>query len=82
MIQQVTRRSFLKWSASGVALAAAAACMPAPSTGGAPASEPKSLNIGQWGTAQRAELYKTALTLFQQGNPGVTTNLVLAVVAC
>jgi multiple sugar transport system substrate-binding protein len=77
MNQQVTRREFLRWSAAGVALAAAAACMPgaAPSSG---ASEPKSLNVGQWGTAQRADLYKSALGLFQQSNPGVTTNLQFA----
>ncbi len=83
MSQQVTRREFLRWGSAGVALAAASACMPgaAPSSGsggGAAASEPKSLNVGQWGTAQRAELYKSALTLFQQNNPGVTTNLQFA----
>src|SRR6266568_4027052 len=83
MSQQVTRREFLRWGSAGVALAAASACMPgaAPSSGsggGAAASEPKSLNVGQWGTAQRAELYKSALTLFQQSNPGVTTNLQFA----
>ena len=81
MSQQVTRREFLRWSASGVALAAATACMPgAPSggTGGSSASEPKSLNVGQWGTAQRAELYKSAINVFQQSNPGVTANLQFA----
>jgi ABC-type glycerol-3-phosphate transport system substrate-binding protein len=81
MSQQVTRREFLRWSTSGVALVAAAACMPgAPSggTGGGSASEPKSLNVGQWGTAQRAELYKSAINVFQQSNPGVTANLQFA----
>jgi multiple sugar transport system substrate-binding protein len=81
MSTHITRRELLRWSAAGVALAAASACMPgaAPSGGaGGAASEPKSLNVGQWGTAQRADLYKSALTLFQQGNPGVTTNLQFA----
>jgi multiple sugar transport system substrate-binding protein len=80
MNQHYSRRSFLRLSASGLALAAASACMPsaAPSGGSAPASEPKSLNVAQWGTAQRAELYKSALNVFQQDNPGVTTNLQFA----
>jgi multiple sugar transport system substrate-binding protein len=34
--------------------------------------------VAQWGTAQRADLYKSALNLFQQDNPGVTTNLQFA----
>jgi len=80
MSSQVTRRDFLKWSAGGVALAAVAACTPNLGMGasGSSASEPKSLNVGQWGTAQRAELYKSALALFQQNNAGVTTNLQFA----
>ncbi len=80
MSSQVTRRDFLKWSAGGVALAAVAACTPNLGMGasGSSASEPKSPNVGQWGTAQRAELYKSALALFQQNNAGVTTNLQFA----
>jgi pectin-derived oligosaccharide transport system substrate-binding protein len=82
MQNQVTRRGFLKWSGAGMALMAAAACTPsAPAGGGGNASggnEPKSLNVAQWGTAQRADLYKSALDLFQQNNPGVTTNLQFA----
>jgi multiple sugar transport system substrate-binding protein len=34
--------------------------------------------VAQWGTAQRADLYKSALSLFQQDNPGVTANLQFA----
>jgi len=79
MSNHVTRREFLRWSASGVALAAAAACAPnLGGSGGGSASEPKSVNVSQWGTAQRAELYKSALNLFQQNNPGVTANLQFA----
>jgi multiple sugar transport system substrate-binding protein len=79
----------LRWSAAGAALAAAAACSPnLPGAGGGSAAssgsggsgdnEPKSLNVAQWGTAQRADLYKSALGLFQQNNPGVTTDLQFA----
>jgi len=80
MSSQVTRRDFLKWSAGGVALAAVAACTPNLGMGasGSSASEPESVNVGQWGTEQRAELYKSALALFQQNNAGVTTNLQFA----
>src|SRR5215471_4673562 len=82
MQHQVTRRGFLKWSGAGIALMAAAACSPSSPLGGggssSGASEPKSLNVAQWGTAQRADLYKSALGLFQQDNPGVTTNLQFA----
>jgi pectin-derived oligosaccharide transport system substrate-binding protein len=87
MSTNVTRRDFLKWSAGSVALMAAAACSPAaPSSstgggsaaGGSAANEPRSLNVAQWGTAQRADLYKQALALFQQNNQGVTTNLQFA----
>ena len=83
MSNHVNRREFLKWSASGLALAVAAACAPnfgssGSGASGSTASEPKSLNVGQWGTAQRAELYKQALAVFQQSNPGVTTNLQFA----
>lgn len=72
MSTQLTRREFCRWSATGLALAAAA-CTP-----GFGSSETKTLNVGQWGTAQRAELYKSALALFQKDNPGVTTNLQFA----
>src|SRR5579872_5536920 len=79
MRNQVTRRGFLKWSATGMAVMAAAACSPStPSIGAGSANEPKSLNVGQWGTAQRADLYKSAIGLFQQDNPGVTANLQFA----
>jgi multiple sugar transport system substrate-binding protein len=82
MQKQVTRRGFLKWSGAGMALMAAAACSPSSPLGAggssSGASEPKSLNVAQWGTAQRADLYKSALGVFQQDNPGVTTNLQFA----
>jgi multiple sugar transport system substrate-binding protein len=58
--------------AAGLTLAASAACLP--QMGG----EPKALNVAQWGTAQRAELYKQAIALFTQQNPGVTANLQFA----
>jgi multiple sugar transport system substrate-binding protein len=75
---RLSRREFVKWGATGLALGAAA-CAPGVGTStSSTSSEPKSLNVGQWGTAQRAELYKSALGIFQQGNPGVTTNLQFA----
>jgi multiple sugar transport system substrate-binding protein len=72
---RVTRRDFLAWSGAGLALAAGTACgMQVPGMGG----EPKKINVGQWGTAQRAELYKQAIALFQEQNPGVTADLQFA----
>src|SRR3954468_458871 len=62
---------------AGLALAAGAACMP--QIGGS--SEPKSLNVAQWGTAQRADLYKKAIALFQEQNAGVTADLQFAELA-
>ncbi|HEV7666343.1 MAG TPA: hypothetical protein VGQ62_22605, partial [Chloroflexota bacterium] len=62
---QLSRREFVRFGATSLALGIAAAC--APASGGSTASTdnaPKSLNVGQWGTAQRAELYKSALALF------------------
>lgn len=70
--ESVSRRWFLKLGAAGL-VAGATAC-----TAGPGSSAPKSLNVGQWGTAQRADLYKSALTLFQKDNTGVTTNLQFA----
>jgi multiple sugar transport system substrate-binding protein len=69
---QLSRREFVKLGAAGLALGAAA-CVP-----GAPSAESKALNVGQWGTAQRAELYKSALAVFQKDNAGVTANLQFA----
>src|SRR3979411_619559 len=68
----LSRREFVKLGAMGLALGAAA-CVP-----GAPSAEVKAINVGQWGTAQRAELYKSALAVFQKDNAGVTTNLQFA----
>jgi multiple sugar transport system substrate-binding protein len=62
----------LKLGVAGLAVGAAA-CVP-----GLESTQPKSLSVTQWGTAQRAELYKSALALFQTDNPGVTTNLQFA----
>jgi multiple sugar transport system substrate-binding protein len=76
---RLSRREFITWGAAGLALTAGAACMPG--LGGGSGSEPKSLNVGQWGTAQRAELYKSAISLFQEQNPGVTANLQFAELA-
>jgi multiple sugar transport system substrate-binding protein len=75
---RVSRREFMAMSAGGLALAAGAACS-MPGLGGG--SEPKSINVGQWGTAQRAELYKAAIAKFQEENPGVTANLQFAELA-
>jgi multiple sugar transport system substrate-binding protein len=69
---KLSRREFLNVGAAGLVLGAAA-CVP-----GAESVQPKSLSVTQWGTAQRAELYKSALALFQKDNPGVTTNLQFA----
>jgi len=74
---RVSRRSFIGLGATGLALAASAACMP--QFGGG--AEPKTINVGQWGTAQRAELYKQAIDVFQQQNPGVTAPLQFAELA-
>jgi multiple sugar transport system substrate-binding protein len=69
---QLSRRAFCKLGVAGLALGAAA-CVPGSGT-----TEVKAINVGQWGTAQRAELYKSALALFQTANAGVTTNLQFA----
>ena len=75
---RVSRREFLAWSTAGLALAAGTACgMQVPGMGG----EPKKINVGQWGTAQRAELYKKAIALFQEQNPGVSADLQFAELA-
>jgi len=76
----LSRREFVRWGAAGLALTAAAACIPGSAGSGASGGggEPKNLNVGQWGTAQRADLYKQALALFQQQNTGVNTNLQFA----
>src|SRR5262249_49711862 len=73
---RLSRRDFVKWGATASVALAAAACVPA--FGGGGGNAPKNLNVAQWGTAQRADLYKQALALFQQNNPGVTTNLQFA----
>jgi multiple sugar transport system substrate-binding protein len=67
----------MRLGTAGLALAAGAACMPQLGFGG----EPKSLKVGQWGTAQRAELYKQAITVFQEQNAGVTADLQFAELA-
>jgi multiple sugar transport system substrate-binding protein len=76
---RVSRREFMALGAGGLALAAGAACSGVPGLGGG--SEPKTINVGQWGTAQRAELYKAAITKFQEENPGVTASLQFAELA-
>jgi len=68
----LSRRAFCELGVVGLALGAAA-CIPGSGT-----AQVKAVNVGQWGTAQRAELYKSALALFQTANPGVTTNLQFA----
>jgi len=68
----LSRRGLLKLgAAAGLAVGATACAKPG-------SSEPKSLNVGQWGTAQRADLYKSAMMLFQKDNPGVTASLQFA----
>src|ERR1700731_2611485 len=69
---QLSPRAFCRLGAAGLVLGAAA-CAP----GGGNAAV-KAVNVGQWGTAQRAELYKSAIALFVQDNPGVTTDLQFA----
>src|SRR3954454_21158847 len=72
---RISRREFMVLGAAGLTLAAGAACgMPIPGMGG----EPKSLSVAQWGTAQRADLYKKAIALFQEQNAGVTADLQFA----
>lgn len=68
----LSRRGFLRLGALGLAVSATA-CAAGPGD-----NQPRAVNVGQWGTAQRAELYKSALTLFQKDNPGVTTDLQFA----
>ena len=72
---RISRREFMALGAAGLALTAGAACGVSPFGGG---SEPKSINVGQWGTAQRAELYKSAIARFQEERAGVTANLQFA----
>jgi multiple sugar transport system substrate-binding protein len=74
---RVSRREFLAWGTAGLALAAGTACMPQLGIGG----EPKNLNVGQWGTAQRADLYKSAINVWQEQNSGATANLQFAELA-
>jgi multiple sugar transport system substrate-binding protein len=75
---RVSRREFMLLGAAGLTLATGAACgMSIPGMGG----EPKSINVGQWGTAQRAELYKSAINVFQEQNPGTTAALQFAELA-
>jgi multiple sugar transport system substrate-binding protein len=75
---RVSRREFMLLGTAGLALAAGAACgMQVPGMGG----EPKKINVGQWGTAQRAELYKQAIAVFQEQNAGVTADLQFAELA-
>jgi multiple sugar transport system substrate-binding protein len=78
---RLSRREFVRLGVAGLVVGAAA-CAPAssgsPGSAGSAATEPKMLNVGQWGTAQRADLYKSALALFQQNNAGVTSNLQFA----
>src|SRR5579859_762625 len=71
---RLSRREFVRLGAVGLALGAAA-CVPGSST---TSTAVKAVNVGPWGTAQRAELYKSALALFMQDNPGVTTDLQFA----
>ena len=52
MSTRVSRRGFLQLGAAGVALLAAGSACSQFGIGG----EPKSLNVAQWGTAQRADL--------------------------
>ncbi|MCC6178739.1 MAG: extracellular solute-binding protein [Chloroflexi bacterium] len=70
----VSRREFLAWSTAGLALVTAGSACSQLGIGG----EPKTLNVAQWGTAQRAELYKKAIALFVSQNAGVTADLQFA----
>lgn len=70
---RMSRRRVLQLTAAGLGVLGVSACLPAP--GG---NQPKSLSVAQWGTAQRADLYKQALALFEQANAGVTTSLQFA----
>jgi multiple sugar transport system substrate-binding protein len=74
---RVSRRGFLQLSGAGLALLAAGPACSQLGIGG----EPKSINVGQWGTAQRAELYKQAIAVFQEQHAGVTASLQFAELA-
>ncbi|MFN8635743.1 MAG: extracellular solute-binding protein [Chloroflexota bacterium] len=74
---RVSRREFLALGGAGLALVAAGSACTQLGIGG----EPKTINVGQWGTAQRAELYKQAIEVFQQQNAGVTAPLQFAELA-
>ena len=71
-MMELSRRRLFKLGAAGLVVSTAA-CLP-----GSGSTESRSLTVGQWGTAQRAELYKSALALFQKDHPEVTANLQFA----
>jgi len=76
MVNNLSRRDFLKVAATGTGMLALAACVApvapqAATTGDAPAAAAKTIRIAWWGGDLRHEKYKQILDLYEQVTPGV-----------